>query len=53
MMDSGKAASLNSHWAALSLFGLCMKINKCISSSSSPVVQLFRVLNGLHCHKYE
>lgn len=27
MMDSGKEESLNSHWAVLSLFGLCMKIN--------------------------
>lgn len=32
---------MNSHWTALSLFAFCMKINKCISSTS-PVVQWFR-----------
>lgn len=40
MMDSKKESSVNSHWAALSQFAFCMKINKCISSTS-PVVQLF------------
>lgn len=53
LTDSGKEETLNSHWAALFVFGLCMKINKCISSSSSPVVQFLRVLNGLYCHKYK
>lgn len=38
MVDSGKEESLRSLWAALSLFGLHMKIKKCISSSTSSVV---------------
>lgn len=53
MMDSEKEKPLNFHWAALCEFGLCMKITKYISPSTSHVVLVLIVLNGLNCHKCE
>lgn len=53
MMDSGKEKPLNSHWAALSEFGLRMRITKFISPSISHVVQVLIAVNGLNCRKCE